>query len=174
MRHAEQQRIVTCDVRDPFDMPPPSPFSLLIPDVVSAIVLCAVDDEPGPPTVVSSMSLVIRSVSIDKYLLGQLFPLKFDTAALHRRLGHISSSALAHEIEARFGALKRIRSGRISSHTLRDLWTGYIMMLENDGRNERQLLDWARLPDFLRKVAHDPVLQPVVLWLIWLTGNSGA
>ena len=30
------------------------------------------------------------------------------------------------------------------------LWTGYVMMLENDGKNERQLREYAHLDDWLR------------------------
>lgn len=149
------------------------PFSYLTPDVVSTIVLCTVDSEPGPPKTICSMSLVSRNITIDSHLLGQIFSLKFDTGALFRRLGHISSSSLAHELRARFDTLKRIRSGRLSPHTLHDLWSACIMLLENDGQNERQLLDWARLHDFLRNIAHDSVFQPVTIWLIWLTSNAG-
>lgn len=73
------------------------------------------------------------------------------------------------------------------------LWTAYVMMLENDGKNERQLREYAHLDDWLRKFwfAEDGAsfarleirdnswppyndLADVTMWLFWFLLKPGA
>ena len=73
------------------------------------------------------------------------------------------------------------------------LWTAYVMMLENDGKNERQLREYAHLDDWLRKFwfAEDGAsfarleirgnswppyndLADVTMWLFWFLLRPGA
>lgn len=73
------------------------------------------------------------------------------------------------------------------------LWTGYVMMLENDGKNERQLREYAHLDDWLRTFwfaengasfarleigdnAWPPYndLADVTMWLFWFLLKPGA
>jgi hypothetical protein len=73
------------------------------------------------------------------------------------------------------------------------LWTAYLMMLENDGKNERQLREYARLDRWLRKFwfAEDGAscaqiairdnawppnndLSAVTMWLFWFLLRPGA
>jgi hypothetical protein len=73
------------------------------------------------------------------------------------------------------------------------LWTAYVMMLENDGRNERQLREYARLDGWLRAFwfAEDGAsfarleigdnawppyndLADVTMWLFWFLLKPGA
>ena len=72
------------------------------------------------------------------------------------------------------------------------LWTGYVMMLENDGKNERQLREYAHLDDWLRTFwfaengasfarleicdnAWPPYndLADVTMWLFWFLLKPG-
>ncbi len=110
---------------------------------------------------------------------SRIFAAKFDTAALVRRLGPSATTAskLAVELRRRFLQLKRLRmrvgctvgalaagggggggangsGGGMTEEAMRALhemlWTAYLMMLENDGLNERQLREYARLDGWLR------------------------
>jgi hypothetical protein len=73
------------------------------------------------------------------------------------------------------------------------LWTAYVMMLENDGKNERQLREYARLDEWLRAFwfgedgasfarleigdnAWPPYndLADVTMWLFWFLLRPGA
>jgi hypothetical protein len=73
------------------------------------------------------------------------------------------------------------------------LWTAYVMMLENDGKNERQLREYAHLDDWLRTFwfAEDGAsfarleigdnswppyndLADVTMWLFWFLLKPGA
>jgi len=73
------------------------------------------------------------------------------------------------------------------------LWTAYVMMLENDGKNERQLREYAHLDDWLRAFwfAEDGAsfarleigdnswppyndLADVTMWLFWFLLRPGA
>jgi hypothetical protein len=73
------------------------------------------------------------------------------------------------------------------------LWTAYVMMLENDGKNERQLREYAHLDDWLRAFwfAEDGAsfarleigdnswppyndLADVTIWLFWFLLRPGA
>jgi hypothetical protein len=73
------------------------------------------------------------------------------------------------------------------------LWTAYVMMLENDGKNERQLREYAHLDDWLRAFwfAEDGAsfarleigdnswppyndLADVTMWLFWFLLKPGA
>lgn len=178
----------------------PSSLQNIAPELLARIVLYAVADDDyflGPPTDVLSLILTSRSIhsaislSRNIYLQAQIFRLKFDHAAPCRRLSPRWSTckSLASELRKRCDTLKRIRDGDIHGpHVLADLWTAFLMMLENDGMNERQLLDWARFPAFLRKLVRsmtpinrthcprscvDVSCLPLVAWLLWLTSNAG-
>ena len=115
------------------------------------------------------------SSTINPSFHSRVFATKFDTAALVRRLGPHATTApkLAAELHRRFVQLGRLRArvgctvgalavgsvgggggGGMTEETMRALhemlWTAYLMMLENDGLNERQLREYARLDGWLR------------------------
>ncbi|KAG9315384.1 hypothetical protein JVU11DRAFT_4531 [Chiua virens] len=59
----------------------------------------------------------------------------------------------------------------------------YLMLLENDGRNERQLVSWANLPDWVLGVValrsghtiprlSDPECISLGVWLLWMTSTK--
>lgn len=174
-----------------------SPFERLaytrpILDLIAFYV--AVDPFLGPPSNLVSLLLTSRTVhehlcvKNNPHLYSEIFRFKFDVAALERRLSPSWTSApcLANELRHRCVALKYIRQGRVSGPPDRDaLWRAYLMMLENDDRNEQHLCQWANLPQWaLSAVAlrclplrdyddlpPDPEGTSLALWLLWMTSS---
>ncbi|PFH46019.1 hypothetical protein AMATHDRAFT_156930 [Amanita thiersii Skay4041] len=147
-------------------------------------------DIVGPPSGLLSLLLVSRHlftqirVQNNARLYAELFRFKFDTSAPKRRLTErwMTDRCLASELVKRFTALRRIRDG---IYEFEDLWTCYLMLSENDGKNEQQLLNWARLRRYLNSLmvarAHGPP-QPIetdttvyalTTWLMWMTSSRG-
>lgn len=131
------------------------------------------------------------SFAKNEHLWGRLFAFKFDTKAISRRHGSrwTTSGCLGQEGRKRFAAMKRIRHGVVAEqHHLSDLWTAYLMMLEDDGNNEAQLVEWANIRHFLYLVVSFRARAPLgsscswfqdtegtalTVWLLWMTANPG-
>lgn len=128
-------------------------------------------------------SIFVRSPE----LYGRIFKAKFDITAARRRFGPIAllSKNLATQLKSYCSSLKRIREGNIHAdyETLeKDLWNAYFMMAENDGKNAVQLIEYARLPDFVNRLVrarlHEELVQggwpkentvrSLALWLLWM------
>ncbi|KAI5122553.1 hypothetical protein M0805_005280 [Coniferiporia weirii] len=176
--------------------PSSSLFETLAPESISRIALyMAIDDDPlpGPPSAILPLALTSRtiahslSLNDNSPLLSEVFRLKFDHAAAFRRLGTVGLTTvhLSSELRRRCRMLKRIRAGCLEGDTLLgDLWSAFLMMLENDGMNEKHLLDWANLPGFLVKVIRNlrvggGLLQEsqevsLAVWLVWMSSNYGS
>src|SRR5213075_2151840 len=72
---------------------------------------------------------------------SQIFDTKFDIAAPRRRFTALHTICLASELVKRFQVFQRVRRRELSEHHIvGDLWTIYLMLLESDGLNERQLV----------------------------------
>lgn len=151
----------------------------------------------GPPSSVLALQLTCRSIhnallfSSDRpYLYDRIFRLKFDIQAPRRRLGSgiLNPSTLAEELRRRCAMLQRIRAYDMTSPSIRDdLWLAYLMLLESDGRNERQLIEWAGLRDYALAylvqslgVHRDSYGWPteseenaLAVWLLWMSGDEG-
>lgn len=84
--------------------------------------------------------------------------------------------------------MRRIRLGDILAPTVEDdLWTAYLMILENDGRNIAHLDEYANLYDFVDRfvrvrLAHDKVdtgwpkespSNALAVWLLWMMTDNG-
>ncbi|KAI9463931.1 hypothetical protein F5148DRAFT_982280 [Russula earlei] len=170
-------------------------------EVLENIVFFAVNSSPlGPPRELASLLLVNRrfhasfSPASNPHLHARIFAAKFDTAALARRLGPsaVTAPKLAAELRRRCALLARLRASvgctvDFSVRALHEmLWMAYLMMLENEGKNERQLREYARLDGWLRKFwfAEDGAscaqlairdnawppnndLSAVTMWLFW-------
>lgn len=162
--------------------------------------VCSSDTFLGPPTTLFSLLLTSHSVNDgltfhSASLYADIFHFKFDYAAPFRRLPSrwLHTPSLAAELRKRFAVLKRIRhaeqqttwnSIQISEE---DLWCCYLMLSESDGKNEGQLLDWAKLDMFIYKTFSGIVRSPPVIhtwfstiewsslfvWLFWMTTNQG-
>lgn len=105
------------------------------------------------------------SIIANKSLYARIFVFKFDVGAPVARFGSVrlSASALSHELQRRFELFHRIR-GRSDAKSvnltdgdgLSDLLLhAYLIMLENEGKNERQLKDYAKMGDWLREFWFD-------------------
>ncbi|KAF7977139.1 hypothetical protein HWV62_4543 [Athelia sp. TMB] len=176
-----------------------SPIEKLAPQVLSTIGLYAgINCALGPPTdlvalLSSSQALYcVLSYRANQHLWAAVFSVKFDTSAVERRLGErwTTSGCIAAEGRKRFSALQRIRRGIVAHSAgghLADLWVAYLMMLESDGWNESQLIEWANLPAYLYQVVAYRAATPhgssvlwfsdtegtaLALWLLWMTSSE--
>lgn len=175
-------------------------------------------DDLGPPSGLIPLLSANRrinsllSASANPHLYARIFTHKFDTAAARRRLRSedLSALALCDELRRRCALLKRIRNRLDSKYTStnddadmfqcheeeeqvsRVLWMAYFMMLENDGKNERQLREYAGIDGWLKEFWFDrngasrtmlavtrdewPSNHEVVslgMWLFWLLLKPG-
>ncbi len=117
--------------------------------------------------------------------------MKFDIEAPLRRLGEeqLRSSVLADELRKRCEALKRIRQLEIAGpNTPSDLWLAYLMFLEHDDKNARQLIDWANIRSFVMHYVQARLYEnsqenhgwPVendsnalAVWILWHASDEG-
>lgn len=178
----------------------PSLFCSRLPhDVILAIAFeLATIDPLGPPRHLPSLlltcKLIARILSVNrKALYARIFRAKFDTRAALRRFGpaRLTNSALAFQLVKQTLALKRLRHGTLDSENLlSDLWTAYLMFIENDGRNYRHLVHYAHIHSLVdhymdsRLWAHrnhsgtgwplDITPNALIVWLLWFTMTPGA
>lgn len=151
----------------------------------------------GPPTDLLAFLSTSRTIynalsfTTNQRLWSTIYKFKFDTKAISRRLGAgwSTSHCLAAEGLKRFAAMNRIRHGVVAErYHLSDLWTAYLMILEDDGRNYSQIVDWADIRQFLYKVISYRARAPpgstcswfqdtegtaLTVWLLWMTASSG-
>ncbi|OCH92980.1 hypothetical protein OBBRIDRAFT_725705, partial [Obba rivulosa] len=148
---------------------PTSSFSHMSPQTSR---LCAVPDsvlehialevavaEPlGPPAGLVPLLRTCRrihtvlDIDTNHNLYAKIFTLKFDKRAANRRIGEhaVYSSNLAFQLRKYCLTLQRICTGDVYSELIEDdLWTAYLMLLENDGKNAEQLLEYAKLDAFV-------------------------
>ena len=145
----------------------------------------------GPPSSLLLLLLLNRrinsclSIVTNHHLYARIFSYKFDTAAPLARLGEASlvSQAFAEELKRRCIVLKRLRA-RIDStiharHADQDnlkfsihdvLFTSYILMLENNGKNEVQLAEYGKMKAWLKEFWFDARGASLAVYSI-RTGN---
>lgn len=134
----------------------------------------AVDHVHGPPSGLLPLLRLNRrthsflSFGSNAHLYSRIFAAKFDTAPAHRHFGpnNLSATALATELKRRCIVLKRIRdqhdceytdipvittSPKHPEHLDSVIWTAYLMMLENEGKNEIQLREFAKMDEWIFK-----------------------
>ena len=132
----------------------------------------ATDTFLGPPDGLVPLLAVDRrthaalSMTANPYLWSRIFAAKFDLASPLRRLAAagrtVGPAEICEELKLRCTLLRTVRrrtDALATSYTLspthRDalrsvLWLAYLMMLENDGANERQLREYAQFDVWLR------------------------
>ena len=173
----------------------------------------ATDSFLGPPSSLLPLLSVNRqinsciSIVTNDHLYARIFSYKFDTAAPLARFGEdtLVSQAFAEELKRRCIVLKRLRA-RIDSttharHADQDnlklsihnvLFTSYILMLENDGKNEVQLKEYGKMKAWIREFWFDargaslavysirtgswPPNRPETalgMWLFWFLLDTG-
>lgn len=177
-------------------MSKPRSLENLVPEVLQRIAFFASGLNLGPPSNVLSMLLTCHGIhnalsfEYHPYLYDRIFRSKFDILAPQRRLGTriTKSSIVANELRIRCRTLQRIRRGQISTEYIRDdLWTAYLMMLESDGRNEMQLIDYANIRSFIYEFLHfrlnegsetnagwpiENDVNALAVWLLWLVNDT--
>ncbi|KAG5640292.1 hypothetical protein DXG03_009358 [Asterophora parasitica] len=122
----------------------------------------------GPPSGLVPLLLTNRkiysrlNISDNHHIYARIFAQKFDTGAVFRWLGpeRTTSCILAAELQRRCFYLKRIRARSDSILQSMDaddspflhelLFLAYTMMVENEGKNERQLKEFANMDTWLR------------------------
>ncbi|KAJ6625941.1 hypothetical protein B0H10DRAFT_1999553 [Mycena sp. CBHHK59/15] len=158
--------------------------------------ITATDSLVGPPSGLVSLLAANRQIngrlsfSSNLLLYARIFAAKFDVGPTSRRFTDPASPAiLAHELIHRFRVLRRIRARTDSDAKPRSAGDGdsvhdllfqtYLMMLENAGKNEWQLRDYARMGDWLRgavwprTTTHIEQWPPhndhtsLAMWLFW-------
>ncbi|KAM5532530.1 hypothetical protein V8D89_013817 [Ganoderma adspersum] len=132
----------------------------------------ATDGFLGPPEGITALLSVDRrthaalSVSSNPYLWSRIFADKFDlpcpASGLLERDRTIGPTEVCEEFKHRCTLLKRVRNrtdslatSYVLSPTHRDclrsiLWMAFLMMLENEGKNEAQLREYAGFDGWLR------------------------
>ncbi|PIL25869.1 hypothetical protein GSI_11622 [Ganoderma sinense ZZ0214-1] len=132
----------------------------------------ATDRFLGPPEGLTALLSVDRrthaalSVTSNPYLWSRIFAYKFDLPCPASRLLQgdrtIGPAEVCEELKLRCTLLKRIRNradslatSNVLSPMHRDslrsiLWMAFLMMLENEGNNERQLREYAGFDGWLR------------------------
>jgi hypothetical protein len=132
----------------------------------------------------------VLSKTSSHVLYADIFKARFDTSAPLRRFGApaLYSSNLTEQLVRYCRVLKHIRRADIYSSTiLEDFWMAFIMMTENDGRNERQLAS-AGLADYVEHFVlerlwegredtnnwpAESTINALALWLMWFTTDQG-
>lgn len=165
----------------------------------------------GPPADVISLLAVNRSfyaalsITSNPHLWTRIFACKFDLSPVLRRLGqeNVTPTVVAREFKRRCEIMKRFRTREgtlanvvdVDHNTVKEmLSTAYVMMLENDGKNERQLREYARIEEWLKQFLCHPdgasLIRQLVtrdrwpdtkdermilaMWLIWMLLRPGA
>ncbi|KAG5653549.1 hypothetical protein H0H81_012358 [Sphagnurus paluster] len=145
------------------------PLDTVPQEVLEHIALfAATQTNLGPPSGLIPLLLTSRqfyarlSIHTNHHLYACIFAVKFDTRAVQRRLGSACTTpvVLVAELQRRCVHLKliRTRSEAILKTTEAPdsplvhqlLSHAYLMMLENEGQNERQLLQYAEMGGWLR------------------------
>lgn len=144
----------------------------------------------GPPHVLIPLALTCRALNqvVSSHTFrARLFRLMFDVGAVTRRLFNPRDSDLADELERCCMVLKEIRRGDVTESVeslVEDtLWSAYILMLSNDGKNYAQL-EHAGLDAYVREFIMtrlwegretnqgwplDNINNSNALWLMWMT-----
>lgn len=164
----------------------------------------------GPPTQIIPLLLTNRriylylSISSNPHLYARIFVHKFDVVPAIHRLdpGHTSSTIISSELRRRCGFLRRMRlrldsrvipalGDNVDDRTIKEiLWMSYLMMLENNGKNEQQLRHYAQMEEWLKEYWFDPQgsslavlctkgdmwlpnseLNSLAMWLFWFFLN---
>ena len=132
----------------------------------------ATDNFLGPPDGITALLSIDRrthaalSVTSNPYLWSRIFAYKFDlpcpASGLLERDRTIGPAEVCEEFKLRCTLLKRVRNrtdslatSYVLSPTHRDclrsiLWMAFLMMLENGGKNEQQLREYAGFDAWLR------------------------
>ncbi|KAG5635339.1 hypothetical protein H0H81_011661 [Sphagnurus paluster] len=159
----------------------------------------------GPPAVLLPLMTSCRTLyarlspDSNPTLHAAIFRQKFDSGAVIRRHGGICPTAWAYvaQLHRYLAALRVFRRGDVHEGVCDGLWRddvpdigldealqiGVVMMMEDDGKNVRQMLLWARADIFVKRLLtrrlyagaeaqdgwpSDDEVNANALWLLWL------
>ncbi|KAL4065503.1 hypothetical protein V8B97DRAFT_2025765 [Scleroderma yunnanense] len=134
----------------------------------------------GPPSVLQALRLSCRtmhqalSVERNPHLYLMLYLDKFDISSPYRHLPseRLSAPHLEQELKNRYAALQCIRRKEFHHpHLAGALATIYAMSLEDDGRNNEQII-WADLPQFVQEFLHKHLSNGVTVNYGWPLENE--
>ncbi|KAF5392676.1 hypothetical protein D9757_000941 [Collybiopsis confluens] len=150
---------------------PPASFDAIPQEILSEIAIyLATDTFLGPPSAILPLISTNRwlysclSFHSNPYVYAKIYESKFDLSPAFRRLGITSfaTTTLARELKRRCILLDRIRHRQLSSRghgangnvdddeELGELLAQiYLMVVENDGNNERQLREYGQIEEWL-------------------------
>ena len=154
-------------------------FSSIPQEVLEHIAyFAATQDFLGPPDGITALLRVDRcthealSMSSNHFLWSRIFAYKFDLSSPVSRLAargkEVGPPEICEEFKLRCTLLSRIRrrtdchAGSLNiSPTHRDalrsiLWMAYLMMLENEGKNDKQLREYAGFDAWLKDFLFHP------------------
>jgi hypothetical protein len=157
-------------------------FSSPPQDIMEGILIYTLDNDPlhSPPRSLLPLMLTCRRFydllhpAHNHRLYYHIFFRKFDVDAITRRLpsSSITASFFFPELKRRFQALRCIKHGDIHHPGLQDaLLVAYIMVLENDVLNYRQLAD-ACLPALLDRYIKERLHRGYNVWPIEDVSNA--
>lgn len=170
-----------------------SPLCQSPQDVLETIAFHLVCSDVEGSTSLTPFLLTCRSVhqllSKSTALYARIFKYKFDFGAASRRAFSPTGSQYYDQLVQYSVMLKVIRSGDIFNMDVDNvLFTAFIMMLENDGRNGAQL-EHAGIYSFVDRFVRarlyedrqslngwpaDNAANACALWLLWKTTTRGA
>ncbi|KAJ7231864.1 hypothetical protein B0H12DRAFT_1146219 [Mycena haematopus] len=138
----------------------------------------------GPPSGLVPLLLTCKTVHIrlssNSALYARIFQFKFDSSAVRRRAFHPTPAQYHDQLVLYCTQLQRLR-GPVWRDCDEVLFSAYLMMLENDGRNAAQLVH-AGLDSYLDIFVRtrlwddrshgwptDNTATACALWLVWMT-----
>ncbi|CAA7264935.1 unnamed protein product [Cyclocybe aegerita] len=141
----------------------------------------------GPPRELIPLILTCRAwhaIFTADTLLAAICRLKFDTAAVTRRAFTPHTHDLAEQLVHACTLLRAIRAGDVYDIDAHEhLFTAYMLMLDNDGKNYAQL-EWAGMGAYVARFVRrrlweecaanegwpvDNAANACALWLMWMT-----
>ena len=141
----------------------PSHLSLLLPmslplEVFENIVFLIATEDTSTERLSNLVPLLLLDRKTSNFLsfhsnhslYARIYATKFDIKTTTRRLGkeRLTARGLAEELKKRCVHLRAIRT--LSPEFEPAIWTAFVMMLENDGKNERLLLEQAQITCWLK------------------------
>lgn len=179
------------------------PFLRLPEELLQEIAFAISALQPlGPPFILLPLMLTCTLIHnmMDHNLWARVFHYKFDSGAIRRRALDPLPRQCTDQLMRYCTAMQVLRGANHYFGTafeaeefsfgLEDaLLTALMMMYEDDGRNSRQLVEWARLPPLLSSIitrrlyegsegnhhwAIQNRLNACAIWLMWLTMSEGA
>lgn len=136
---------------------------MLLPlEVLEDIVFWVAIENTSIPTPSGLIPLLLLDRETNKFLsfdsnhplYARIYAAKFDTKTTTRRLGkaRLTARGMAEELKKRCVHLRAIRTLSFDVELIEPaIWTAFVMMLENDEKNEKLLLEHVKIARWLKQ-----------------------